>query len=264
MRKRLSLWCVQTFFLLSLLVTPFCVFADKPRPWQITLQDAATSRMHAITHMHDFLLWVIGLIAFIVMALLGYTLWRFRASKNKIPSSTTHHTMLEIIWTTIPALVVLAIAIPSVKLIYEFDRSVDADITIKVTGHQWYWSYDYEGKNISFDSRMIPEKDLQKGQIRNLDVDHRLVIPVGKTVKFHITSTDVIHAFAVPSFGIQKNAIPGRVNETWVRADKEGVYYGQCWAICGVNHGFMPIAVDVVSEEKYKEFLEKHTESDQA
>lgn len=233
-------------------------FAAHPKPWQMNLQDAATPRMEALSSMHHFLLIIISIIALIVVVLLGYTLFRFRESRNPTPSTTTHHTMLEVIWTAIPALIVLLIAVPSVQLIYEFDRSVDSDITIKVTGHQWYWSYEYEGRDISFDSRMIPKEELKSGDIRNLDVDARLVLPVGKVVKFHITSADVIHAFAVPAFGIQKNAIPGRVNETWVQLTKEGVYHGQCWAICGVNHGFMPIVIEVVSPEKYDAWIKEH------
>ncbi len=233
-------------------------FAAHPEPWQTQLQRAVTPRMEAISHMHNFLLVVIAFIALVVTALLLFVVFRFREKKNPEPSITTHHTMLEVVWTAIPALIVLAIAIPSVKLIYEFDRSVDADMTIKVTAHQWYWSYEYEGQNISFDSRLVPGEELKATQKRNLDVDNRLILPVGKTVKFHITSADVIHAFAVPSFGIQKNAIPGRTNETWVRVDHKGIYYGQCWAICGANHGFMPIAVEVVSQEKYDQWLEKN------
>lgn len=236
-----------------------CANADQPKPWQMNLQDAATPRMEALTHMHDFLLIIIAIIGLIVIVLLGYTLIRFREQRNPHPSHTTHHTMLEIMWTTIPALIVLLIAVPSVKLIYEFDRSVDSDITLKVTGHQWYWSYEYEGSDIAFDSRMIPGEDLKAGDLRNLDVDNRVVLPVGKIVKFHITSADVIHAFAVPAFGIQKNAIPGRINETWVQLTKEGVYYGQCWAICGVNHGFMPIVIEVVSHDKYDAWVKKNT-----
>ncbi len=229
-----------------------------PESWQVHFQKAVTPRMEAITHMHHFLMIVITLIALFVVLLLFYVTYRFRAKKNPTPSKTTHNTLLEVIWTTIPAIIVLAIAIPSVRLIYDFDRSVDADMTVKVTGRQWYWTYEYEGQNVAIDSRLIPQNELKPGQLRNLDVDNRLVLPVGKTVKFHITSADVIHGFAVTPFGIQKNAVPGRINETWVRVDHEGVYYGQCFSICGANHAFMPIAIEVVSAEKYAEFLKKN------
>lgn len=231
------------------------LFASQPENWQMHFQKASAPRMEAIEHMHTFLLLVITFIAIVVTALLLYSIFRFREKKNPIPSKTTHNTLLEVIWTTIPALIVVAIVVPSVKLIYEFDRSVEADLTIKVTGHQWYWSYEYEGKNIAFDSYMVPENELKPGQLRNLEVDNRLFVPAGKTVKLHITSMDVIHAFAVPSFGIQKNAVPGRINETWFKVDRPGVYYGQCWAICGAKHGFMPIAIEVVPEEQFNSWL---------
>jgi len=241
--------------LLGLLALVIPASASHPEPWQLNLQKAVAPRMEAITQMHNFLLIVISFIAVVVTVLLIYTVVRFREKKNPTPSKTTHNTLLEVIWTSIPALIVVAIIVPSVKLIYEFDRSIDADITIKVTGHQWYWSYEYEGKNVSFDSYLLPEKELKADQKRNLDVDNRLVVPAGKKVKLHITSADVIHAFAVPSFGIQKNAIPGRINETWFKVDQLGIYYGQCWAICGPRHGFMPIAIEVVEEEKFDSWL---------
>lgn len=250
---------MRIFSALSALLTPLLCFADQPKPWQLGFQDPASSKMSALNDMHNFLMVVITFIAVFVIALLSYTIYRFSEKRNPVPSKTSHNTLLEVIWTTIPALIVLAIAVPSVKLIFKYDQSVNADLTIKVTGHQWYWTYEYEGANINFDSYMVQDADLKEGQLRNLDVDNRLIVPAGKIVKLHITSADVIHAFAVPAFGIQKNAIPGRINETWFKVDKPGVYYGQCWAICGIKHGFMPIAIEVVEEEKYKQWLDAKT-----
>ncbi len=244
-------------FTLLGLITP--VFADKPKPWQIGFQDPASTKMVALENMHHFLFVIISLIAIVVVSLLVFVIFRFHEKRSPTPSKTTHNTLLEVIWTAIPALIVAAIAVPSVKLIYDFDRTVEADLTIKVTGHQWYWSYEYEGKNVGFDSYLIPDNELKPGQMRNFEVDNRLVVPAGKIIKLHITSADVIHAFAVPSFGIQKNAIPGRINETWFKVDKPGVYYGQCWAICGVKHGFMPIAIEVVQEDQYNNWIASKT-----
>lgn len=235
------------------------VFADKPKPWQIGFQDPASTKMVALENMHHFLFVIICFVAVVVISLLVFVIFRFHEKRSPTPSKTTHNTLLEVIWTAIPALIVAVIAVPSVKLIYDFDRTVEADLTIKVTGHQWYWSYEYEGKNVGFDSYLIPDNELKPGQMRNFEVDNRLVVPAGKIVKLHITSADVIHAFAGPSFGIQKNAIPGRINETWFKVDKPGVYYGQCWAICGVKHGFMPIAIEVVQEGQYNTWIASKT-----
>jgi len=232
----------------------------QPKPWQMNFQEAATPMMAGIAHMHDFLLIVITIIAIIVGCLLTYVLWRYRASNNPIPSTTTHHTMLEIAWTFIPVIVVAMIMVPSIKLLYEMEKPHDPDMTVKVIGKQWYWTYEYpfkEGKTISFDSRLIDDKDLKPNQLRLLEVDNRMVVPVGTTVQLIITAGDVLHSFAVPSLGIKKDAVPGRINETWFRIDKEGVYYGQCSELCGVNHGFMPIAVQAVSKDEYTLWLAK-------
>ncbi|MDP3371311.1 MAG: cytochrome c oxidase subunit II [Candidatus Paracaedibacteraceae bacterium] len=230
----------------------------QPKPWQFNFQEAASPMMKGIAEMHDFLLIIIAIIAVIVFSLLAYIAWRFRSSKNPIASTTTHHTMLEIVWTLIPLIIVIVIMIPSRKLILEMEKPHDPEMTVKAIGKQWYWTYEYpakEGKALSFDSRMIETKDLKPNQLRLLDVDNQMVVPVGTTVQLIITGADVLHSFAVPSLGIKKDAVPGRINETWFRIDKEGVYYGQCSELCGANHGYMPIAIRVVSKTDYESWL---------
>jgi cytochrome c oxidase subunit 2 len=211
--------------------------------------------MEGIVGMHNLLLVIIAVIAVIVTLLLGYVVYRYRAKRNPIPTRTTHHTMLEIIWTMIPAIIVAIIAIPSVKLMLNLEKPQDPGMTIKVIGKQWYWTYEYpskDSKTLSFDSRIIEDKDLKPGELRLLEVDRRVVVPVGETVQLLITAGDVLHSFAVPSLGIKKDAVPGRVNETWFRISKPGLYYGQCSELCGIKHGYMPIAIEAVSMAEYK------------
>ena len=252
--------------LLGLLFLPFChsFGSGIPKPWQIGFQEAHTPLMSVINDVHTILLYIIFAIALIVMLLLGYTIYQFRASKNPQPATFDHHTALEITWTIVPVLILVIILIPSMKILYVFDKIENPDMTIKVIGHQWYWSYEYphdeEAKAIAFDSYMIPTNDLKPGQLRLLDVDKPLVIPQGKTIRILVTSQDVIHSFAVPSFGIKIDSIPGRINETWMRVDKPGMYYGQCSELCGKDHGFMPIAVKVVLQDEYDAWYQSQIE----
>lgn len=229
--------------------------ASMPKPWQIGFQPAATPVMEGIDSLHNLLLVVIFIIGIFVTGLLIYVIFRFRASKNPVPSKITHNTFIEIIWTLGPVLILIMIGIPSLKLLFFSDRIENADITIKAIGRQWYWSYEYPDDKINFDSIMIQDKDLQPGQLRLLEVDNRVMVPVGKAVRLIVTSEDVLHSFAIPAFGLKKDAVPGRLNETWFKTEKEGVYYGQCSELCGVKHGFMPIAIEVVSQEKYDEWV---------
>ncbi|WP_032112400.1 cytochrome c oxidase subunit II [Candidatus Paracaedibacter symbiosus] len=229
--------------------------AAVPQPWQIGFQSAASPIMEGINEMHHLLLVIITCIAIFVTALLVYVLYRFRASRNPVPSQTAHHTLLEVVWTLLPVLILVVIGIPSLKLMFFASKIENADLTVKAIGHQWYWTYEYPEQKVQFDSLMIEEKDLKPGQLRLLDVDNPIVVPAGKTVRVVVTSEDVLHSFAVPSLGIKKDAVPGRLNETWFRIEKEGTYYGQCSELCGVKHGFMPIAVKVVSEQHYDEWL---------
>lgn len=225
-----------------------------PIPWGMGLQASGGPIKDAISSFNALVFWIIVAITIFVFLLLVYVVWRFRASANPNPSQTSHHTGLEIAWTVIPVLILLVIAIPSFRLIYYQDRAVDADMTINVQGRQWYWHYAYpDHGNFTFDSYPVANEDIRpaNGQIRGLSVDNPLVIPVGANIRILTTGQDVIHSFFVPSLGVQKYTIPGRTLETWIRADRPGVYYGQCNQICGVNHWFMPIEVRAVPREEF-------------
>ena len=203
--------------------------------------------------------WVSGLMCLVVAfvaVLLAYTLWRFDHRRNAKPSKVSHHTWLEVAWTLAPALILVAIAIPSFRLIYYEDRTQNADMTVKVTGHQWYWQYTYPDQgNLHFDSYILPQDTLKPGQLRLLDVDNQLVLPVGKNIRILTSSADVIHSFFIPSLGVQRYAIPGRTVETWVRVDKPGVFYGECNQICGTNHSAMPIAIHAVPPDEFQAWV---------
>ncbi|TCT03463.1 cytochrome c oxidase subunit 2 [Aquabacter spiritensis] len=230
----------------------------QPSDWQVNLQDAATPVMESIHSFNIFLLVIITAIVLFVMVLLAIVVVRFNERSNPVPSKTSHNTMIEVAWTVVPVMILVAIAIPSFRLLHLELNVPQPDMTIKATGHQWYWSYEYpDDGGFSFDSLMVPEKDLKPGQPRLLAVDNEVVVPVNKTVRVQVTAGDVIHSFAVPSFGIKIDALPGRLNETWFKATREGVYYGQCSELCGRDHAFMPIAVRVVSEDQYKAWLDQ-------
>jgi len=232
----------------------------QPSPWQLGLQQSVTPVMDNITWFHDFLLYIITAIAGFVLVLLVVVMVRFNARANPIPSRTTHNTLLEVAWTIVPIMILLVIAVPSFKLLFYQLNLPSAELTVKATGKQWYWSYTYpDNGNFEFDSLMLREADRQKIQPeppRLLGVDNEMVVPVNKTVHVLTTGADVIHAFTVPSFGIKIDAIPGRINETWFKATREGVYYGQCSELCGKDHAFMPIAVRVVSEQAFAAWIE--------
>ena len=228
-----------------------------PRNWQLSFQAPGSNVQYGIEGLHSLILWLMALVTVFVAALLGYCVWKFRASVNPKASRVSHHTALEVAWTLLPVLILVVIAIPSFRLIYYEDRTEAADLTIKVVGHQWYWEYNYpDNGGVKFDSYMVAEDDLKPGQIRNLDVDNRVVVPAGKNVRILTTSADVIHSFFIPSLGVQRYAIPGRTIETWVRVDKPGVYYGQCNQICGTNHSAMPISVEAMTEQGFATWIE--------
>jgi len=229
----------------------------QPSPWELGLQQSASPVMDDIVWFHDFLLWLIAAIALFVLALLAIVVLRFNARANPVPSRTTHNTAIEIMWTVVPVLILVTVAVPSFRLLFYQLKVPPADITVKATGKQWFWSYSYPDSKIEFDSLMVQDKDLKPGQLRLLSVDNEMVVPVNKVVKVLVTGADVIHSFSVPSFGIKIDAIPGRLNETWFKAEREGVYYGQCSQLCGRDHAFMPIAVRVVSEKEYTAWLEQ-------
>jgi cytochrome c oxidase subunit 2 len=229
----------------------------QPEPWQLGLQKGATPVMDDIIWFHDFLLWLIGAITLFVLALLVIVAVKFNARSNPVPSRTTHNTTIEVIWTVVPVLILVTIAVPSFRLLFLQLNTPKADVTVKATGKQWFWSYSYPDSKFEFDSLMVQTKDLKPGQPRLLAVDNEMVVPVGKVVRVLTTGADVIHAFAIPSFGIKIDAIPGRINETWFKAEREGMYYGQCSELCGKDHAFMPIAIHVVSDRDYTAWLEQ-------
>lgn len=232
--------------------------ANEPHPWQMGLQEAASPVKHLMDSFHSLLTIIITLIVIFVAALLAYCAVRFNAKRNPVPSKTAHHTLLEVAWTVLPVIILIVVAVPSFKLLYMAERVPQADMTIKVTGRQWYWDYEYPDQgNIAFSSYIIQEADLKPGQRRLLEVDNRVVVPVNATVRLLVTAGDVIHSWALPAFGVKKDGMPGRINETWFKAEREGVYYGQCSEICGTNHGYMPIAVEVVSKEKFDAWVAK-------
>ena len=231
-------------------------FADQPKDWQLGFQNPASDGMRDIVNFHNnLLLPIIIAISVFVLFLMLYACVRFRASANPNPSKRTHNVTVEILWTLIPCLILIVMAVPSFKILYKQDTIPKADLTIKAVGYQWYWGYEYPDENIIFDSYMIEEKDLTADQPRLLSVDNEVVVPVNKVVKVLITANDVLHAWALPAFGVKRDAVPGRINETWFKAEKEGTYYGQCSELCGIKHAFMPITVKVVSEEDYQEWL---------
>jgi cytochrome c oxidase subunit 2 len=229
----------------------------QPAPWQLGFQPAASPIMEQITSFHTYVTIIITLIALFVLGLLVYVMSRFNEQRNPDPSRTTHNTALEIAWTIVPVLILVAIAIPSFRLLFAQYDVPKADLTITATGSQWYWTYEYPDHGITFDSIMVQDADLKEGQPRLLTVDREVVVPVGKNVVVGVKSNDVIHDWAMPAFGVKLDAVPGRLQTTWFRAEREGIYYGQCSELCGRNHAFMPIAVRVVSEADFADWLAK-------
>jgi cytochrome c oxidase subunit 2 len=229
----------------------------QPAPWEMTLQEAVTPVMEYITWFHNWLLVIITLITLFVLALLIIVVVRFNSKANPSPSRTTHNTLLEVAWTLVPVIILVAIAVPSFKLLFLQTTIPAADLTIKATGKQWYWSYAYPDANFEFDSLMLKDNERKADQPRLLAVDNEIVVPVNKTVRVQVIGSDVIHAFAVPAFGVKIDAVPGRLNETWFKATREGVFYGQCSELCGKDHAFMPIAVRVVSERDFATWVQQ-------
>lgn len=235
--------------------------AAEPLPWQVNLQPPSGSVAEAATDLHNLLLIIITAISVFVLGLLVYTCVRFREGRNPNPSKTTHNTVIEILWTVIPVIVLVVIAVPSFKLLYYMDRTDETDMVINVTGAQWYWTYEYPSEEIVFDSYMIAEEDLQAGQKRLLDVDNPMVVPEGTRIKLLVHANDVMHSFFVPSLAVQIYTIAGRANEVWIDVPRgEKTYYGQCNQICGVNHSYMPIVIKAVSALDYQEWVERAKE----
>lgn len=234
------------------------VAAGQPTPWGLGFQDSASPIQTEITWFHNALLLpIITVITLFVLGLLLYVMARFSATANPTPSRTAHNTAIEIAWTAIPIIILVVIAIPSFRLLYKQDRAVNPEFTVKVTGRQWYWQVEYpDHGGFSFDSYMKERADLKPGEPWLLEVDNRLVVPVGAPVRVIVAGADVMHSFFVPSLGVQVYSVPGRLNETWFEVEKEGVFYGQCNQICGIKHAYMPIAVEAVSKEKFTQWVE--------
>lgn len=254
----------------ALALAPAVALAQQPAPWEMGLQAPATPVADDLHFMHNVILnGTITIITLFVLALLVIVMVKFNRKANPTPSKTTHHTGLEIAWTFIPIVILVVLAVPSWKLLYKQDRAVDAEMTIKATGNQWYWTFEYQdlkdadGEPLVFDAIMKPEDELAPGEPRLLAVDNNVVVPVGAQIRILVTAADVIHAITVPSFGFKTDAVPGRINETWfqVNEGKEGIYYGQCSELCGKDHAYMPLAVEVVSRDVYDAWAKKSVEA---
>ena len=229
-------------------------------PGQIDLMPAATEHMQDIIDFHDLLLVIITIISVFVLGLLLWVMVRYNASVNPKPATWSHNTLIEIVWTIVPIVILVVIAVPSLRILYAGEVvPANVDLTVKAIGHQWYWSYEYpDHDGFTFDALMLSDDDAKKaGEPRLLGVDNRVVVPVGKTVRMIITSADVIHSWTIPAFGAKIDAVPGKLNETWFRATREGVFYGQCSELCGAKHAYMPIAVEVVSQERFDQWIEE-------
>lgn len=232
--------------------------AGLAEPWQMWFQPASSPVMERIIEFHNILFIFEISIVLLVLGLMAYIIIRFNSKSNPVPSKTTHNTILEVAWTALPLLILIIIAVPSMKLLYYADRIEDSEMTLKVIGSQWYWSYEYpDNGDFSFDSVIIEDEDLKPGQPRLLSVDNSVVLPAGTNIRLLITATDVIHDWAVPSLGLKLDAVPGRVYESWVRINSEGDYYGMCSELCGINHGFMPIHIKAVSKADFQAWVEK-------
>jgi cytochrome c oxidase subunit 2 len=231
----------------------------QPEPWQMDLQQEVTNIGRQVHSFNNWIHFFMALITLFVLGLIIAVVVKFNDKANPTPSRTTHHTMLEVAWTVVPVLILVAIAIPSFRVLRTQLVIPPTDLTIKVTGHQWYWNVEYPdpGAGFKFDANLIEDKDLKPGQPRLLAVDNEAVLPVNKAIRVQVTAADVMHNFAMPSFGQKLDAIPGRLNETWFRPEREGVYYGQCSELCGTRHAYMPIAIRVVSEAQYAQWLEE-------
>ncbi|MGY9055989.1 MAG: cytochrome c oxidase subunit II [Alphaproteobacteria bacterium] len=234
-------------------------FANQPQLWGIDLQPAATPVMEDIRWFHNQLLFpLITVITLFVLGLMAYVMVKFNRKANPTPSNFTHNTTVEVLWTVIPVIILVVIAVPSFKLLYKADSIAEAEMTLKVTGNQWYWSYEYTDHNgLAFDSYLLEGEDLPKDALRLLTVDEKVVLPVDTDIRIIVTATDVLHNWAMPAFGIKIDTIPGRLRETWVRITKEGTFYGQCSELCGARHAYMPIQVEAVSKEKFNAWVTK-------
>ena len=243
---------MKSIFSVFFIFISFELYGKQATDWQLSFQNPATDLMGSVVGLHNIILIVMTLITLFVLFLLFYVSFRFSAKRNPIPSTTTHNTVVEVLWTAIPIVILVVLAIPSFKLLYQQEKSENYDMTVKVIGHQWYWEYEYpDHGDFYFESYMVQEQDLEEGDLRLLTVDNPLVIPANKNIQILITAGDVLHSWAVPSMGLKTDAVPGRLNETWVNVKEPGIYRGQCSEICGSGHGFMPVVVKVLPEREF-------------
>jgi cytochrome c oxidase subunit II len=237
------------------------IVGGAPTAWQLNFQAPASPVAEMIVSLHDLLLFITVAISAFVLVLMAYACIRYRASRHPVPSRRTHNSVLEIAWTAIPVLILVVIAIPSFKLLYFMDRVANPEMTLKAIGRQWYWSYEYpDNGNFTFDAYMIAEQELQQGQLRLYDVDNPVVLPVDTDIRLLTTASDVIHAWAMPALGVKMDAVPGKINETWVRINEPGIYYGQCSELCGDYHAFMPIKIEAVSKVDFEAWTKQAQE----
>jgi cytochrome c oxidase subunit 2 len=226
--------------------------AQQPEPWQMNLQQAHSSLMEQMVEFHDFLLYLIFAISIFVIGLLLFTIIRFNEKRHPTPTKTTHNTLIEVMWSVIPIFLLVVIGLFSLPLLFRSDDTVNADLTVKVIGRQWYWSYEYpDHGDFTFDAFMIPDNEIKGDQLRLLSTDENLVLPIGKKIRVLVTASDVLHAFAMPALGSKVDAVPGRTNEIWFDIDEVGMYYGQCSELCGSGHAFMPIAIQAVTPAEF-------------
>jgi len=265
MRRLKWLFVSMAGFAFSLAAVPLAQAQNAvgaPRPWELGMQRSFSPIKDRVIDLHNLVLIIITVITLFVAGLLAWVIIRYNSRRNPVPTQTSHNTILEVAWTVLPVLVLVIIAIPSFRLIYYLDRTPDPDMTIKITGHQWFWEYTYPDQgNLDIASNYIHDEDLKPGQLRLLDVDNQMVIPVGKKVRILTNSVDVIHSFFVPAFGVQRYAIPGRTIEAWVQASQPGTFYGECNQICGENHSRMPIAIRAVPEAEFNAWVEEAKKS---
>jgi|TARA_B110001454_G_scaffold213627_1_gene232124 cytochrome c oxidase subunit 2 len=249
------------FFIIAtfgLLIAPALSSETLPKNWQLGFGEPATNLMSDVISFHSYILMpIITAISILVLGLLLYISYKFNSSRNQTASMTTHNTVIEILWTVIPVILLIIIAIPSFRILYTAETIPKADLTIKAIGNQWYWSYEYpDYADLSFDANMLQDNELSSPELRLLETDTQIVVPVDKVIKLLITSNDVLHAWTIPAFAVKKDAVPGRLNETWFKAEKVGTYYGQCSELCGPKHSFMPINVKVVSQNEFNDWIE--------
>lgn len=251
---------LSLFALVPLMATVPALADGPPANWQLGLAESATAGKQQMTDFHTLLLWITTAIVIFVLGLLIYVIVRFNAKRNPVPTKTTHNVVIEIVWTVVPVLILLVIAIPSFRLLYFLDRAVEPEMTLVVRGYQWYWGYEFPDQQIpEFSSYLVEEEDLTEDQVRLLSTTDPLVLPVDTDIQVLVTAGDVLHSWAMPNFGVKTDAVPGRMNETWFRIEQEGVYFGQCSEICGTGHGYMPIEVHAVSREAFDDWVVEQT-----